>query len=113
MTYFIVTDGIKNDDIKRPNSLSSVEEMQGTLNFFSKTLLDSSSLAKTSASSPILSTGAQPWMSVAQKNLLASTLISAESSSSEKNEDERRLKEKEMPLVMDGVEVRKLMFEPY
>ena len=97
----VVADGIKGDELKRPNSLSSVEEMQGALNFFSKTL------AKSSTSSPTLSSGTQPWISAAQKNLIASSLMSGDSLASDKAE-ERRLKDNEKALLVDGIEVSRL-----
>jgi len=59
--------------MKRPNSLSSVEEMQGTLNSFSKALVDSSVPSKSSRKREESSRLAGPtpqWIATAQKSLM-------------------------------------------
>nr|CAB3246919.1 Forkhead box protein I1 [Phallusia mammillata] len=113
--------GMKSDDVKRPNSLSSVEEMQGTLNSFSKALIDSPMLAKSSRKrdeAQLLATSTQPWIAAAQKSLMASSGILLPSlmpdrmtSSPERNGFDGQRREdgtyasNESPVLVDGVDI--------
>ena len=107
ITVHCFVDGIKNDAQKRPNSLSSVEEMQGTLNYFSKSLLDPQSLSKVSER---LDPSSQPRMSAAPKNLLATSgmvvplLSNAERKSVSPSINEGLIREGEA-VISDGIEV--------
>ena len=99
-----LTDGIKTDDQKRPNSLSSVEEMQGTLNYFSKNLLDSQCLSKSSGKMDprILTSTAQPWIVAAQK--IAPPLSERAPKSPNKSASENGLGDDEI-VTSEGIEV--------
>ncbi|XP_076811534.1 uncharacterized protein LOC143458611 isoform X2 [Clavelina lepadiformis] len=111
--------GIRSDEPRRPNSLSSVEEMQGNLNVFSKTLLDSSMQSKMSRktdTSHLLATSSQPWLAAAQKSLIATSgmimppLITSDRSSSSPGKSGLQFADEgyagsESPVLVDGVEV--------
>ena len=122
----LFADGVKGDEPQRPNSLSSVEEMQGTLNYFSKTLLDPASLVKTSSgkveSPPPFSSAAQPWIAAAQKTLLAQSgmvvpsIMGDRSTGSPRNSShngipEGSFKGNDIPIVVDGIEASIVLFE--
>ena len=110
LCYCCVTDGIKGDDQKRPDSLTSVEEMQGALNYFSKSLLDPHSLSKVvgKVDPQILTSTAQPWIAAAQKRNAPPHFLNAERNptSPTKNGAENVFAEGES-VSADGVEVRK------
>ena len=80
--------------------------MQGSLNYFSKSLLDPQSLSKAKIDTQSLTPASQPWITAAQKMAVPPALINVERAptSPTKGASENSFNDGE-PVMLEGIEV--------